>query len=139
MDAARAFAAAVRTSRRVLTDRATAVLQSGMTPGAAKLRKMAIDENLPASIQLTAPRTVLEFGYRAMTKTFEPRLMRLRRCWPMRRSRRKDYVRMSIKTELARLKAKASALREARENVCTCQRLIVIEGVPTPATVARRA
>ena len=58
------FAAAVRTSRRVLTDRATAVLQSGMTACAAKLRKMAMDESLPASIQLTAARTVLELGYR---------------------------------------------------------------------------
>ena len=39
---------------------------------------------------------------------------------------------MTIKSELARLKDKARALREARENVCTCERLIIIEGEPTP-------
>lgn len=59
-----AFAAAVRASRRTLTDRATAMLQASMLQCAAKLRKMALDETLPASIQLTAARTVLEFGYK---------------------------------------------------------------------------
>lgn len=39
---------------------------------------------------------------------------------------------MTIRSELARLKSKARALREQRVNVCTCTRLIIIQGEPTP-------
>ena len=39
---------------------------------------------------------------------------------------------MTLRSEVARLKAKALAAREEREKVCTCARLIIIEGVPTP-------
>ncbi len=58
------FAAAVRASRRVLTDRATNILQNSMMQCAAKLRKMALDDTLPPSIQFAACVRVLEFGFR---------------------------------------------------------------------------
>lgn len=58
------FVAALRSSRRVLTDRATAILQISMTVCAAKLRKMALDESLPPSLQFAACCRVLELGYR---------------------------------------------------------------------------
>lgn len=59
-----AFVAAVRASRRVYTDRSTAILQASMAHCAAKLRKMALDESLPPSIQFAACVRVLELGYR---------------------------------------------------------------------------
>ena len=58
------FSAAVRASRRVLTDRATNILQNSMMQCAAKLRKMALDESLPPSIQFAACVRVLELGFR---------------------------------------------------------------------------
>ncbi len=45
------FVMALRTARRVLTDQATTVLQVSMTVCALKLRRMALDESLPPSIQ----------------------------------------------------------------------------------------
>lgn len=58
------FVAALRASRRVLTDRATSILQISMVVCAAKLRKMALDESFPPSIQFAACVRVLELGYR---------------------------------------------------------------------------
>jgi hypothetical protein len=59
------FVAALRASRRVLTDRATTILQISMQVCAVKLHRMAIDESLPPSIQFAACVRVLELGYRS--------------------------------------------------------------------------
>lgn len=59
------FVTALRASRRVLTDRATTILQISMRVCAVKLQRMALDEALPPSIQFAACVRVLELGYRS--------------------------------------------------------------------------
>lgn len=56
------FASAYRAARRTLMERSTALLQQASTMAAAKLIRLMEDPSVPPYVQLTAARSVLEFG-----------------------------------------------------------------------------
>jgi hypothetical protein len=58
------FVAELRRARRALTERATTVLQAGAAMCATKLVTMALDKDMPPSIQLAAASRVLELAHR---------------------------------------------------------------------------